>query len=276
MSEDIPSEDVWGVSVPALIGSRYSGSLDRGLAILGCFSDERPWLGIREISRELGMKQSTTHRYLATLVKLGYVKQGYRRMYALRLGVTRLGMSAMSEMDLREHAHTYLQALRDQTTYTASIATLDGPEIVYVDRLLSNRRDQRAFRQLPADARLLHCTAIGKALLAWLPEPEFSRLTAGLRLSRLGPNTITYTPTLRAELQAVVEQGFAVSDQECAHGLCAIAAPVRDTSEVVAAVGVAAYSSVISAGEMVDGLGHHLLTCADRISARLGYRRRDE
>jgi DNA-binding MarR family transcriptional regulator len=66
-------------SVPSLREPRYSQSLERGLAILGCFSPERPVLGIADIADELGMSRSTTHRYVITLVALGYLEQGASR-----------------------------------------------------------------------------------------------------------------------------------------------------------------------------------------------------
>src|SRR5690349_17327870 len=92
-------------SVPSLREPRYSQSLERGLAILSCFSARRPVLGIAEIAEDLGMSRSTTHRYVITLVALGYLEQGDSRKYRLGLRVTDLGMAALSSTGLREHAH---------------------------------------------------------------------------------------------------------------------------------------------------------------------------
>src|ERR1700723_223939 len=77
----------------ALTGeARYSQSLERGLAILECFTPERPLQGIAELADALGMSRSTTHRYVITLVALGYLRQGERRKYRLALRVTDLGL----------------------------------------------------------------------------------------------------------------------------------------------------------------------------------------
>src|SRR5271166_1897699 len=122
-------------SVPDLREPRYSQSLERGLAILTCFTPERPVLGIADIADDLGMTRSTTHRYVTTLTALGYLEQGASRKYRLGIRVTDLGMSAMSSTGLREHARPYLEELRQHTHYTVSLAVLDGPEILYVDRL---------------------------------------------------------------------------------------------------------------------------------------------
>ena len=97
-----------------------------------------------------------------------------------------------------------------------------------------------------------------------------------MKLTKRGPNTITRKKALREELEEIQAAGFAVGDQELAAELYAIAAPVRNEArEVVAAVNLAA-SAIITLEELVDALGPHLVSTADRISARLGYRRDDE
>ena len=270
-------EPAW--SIPSLREPRYSQSLERGLAILGCFSPKRPVMGIADIADELGMSRSTTHRYVITLVALGYLEQGASRKYRLGLRVTDLGMSALNSTGLREHAHPYLEELRQRTSYTAGLAVLDGTDVLYIDRVRSFRRGQvKADLDLQAGSRLpAYCTAKGKLLLASLPEGEQRELLGAIKPVKRGPNTITNKKALREELEQVGEAGFAVDDEELAADLYAIAVPVRDAAcEVVAAVGLSAHSSAISLEEMVDALSPHLLATADRISARLGYRRADE
>src|SRR3984885_10494136 len=120
-------------SIPSLREPRYSQSLERGLAILGCFTPKRPVLGIADIADELGMSRSTTHRYVITLVALGYLEQGASRKYRLGLRVTDLGMAALNSTGLREHAHGYLEELRQQTSYSAGLGVLEGTEVLLVD-----------------------------------------------------------------------------------------------------------------------------------------------
>src|SRR3954451_7630768 len=163
-------EPAW--SIPSLREPRYSQSLERGLVILSCFTPRRPVLGIADIADELGMSRSTTHRYVITLLALGYLEQGASRKYRLGLRVTDLGMSALNSTGLREHAGPYLEELRQRTSYTASLGVLDGPEVLYVDQARSFRRgraggDARTGSRLPA-----YCTAMGKLLLANLPEAD--------------------------------------------------------------------------------------------------------
>jgi IclR family pca regulon transcriptional regulator len=275
--DDNGQEPAW--SIPSLREPRYSQSLERGLAILGCFTPKRPVLGIADIADELGMSRSTTHRYVITLVALGYLEQGASRKYRLGLRVTDLGMSALNSTGLREHAHPYLEELRQRTSYTTSLGVLDETEVLYVDRVRSFRRGQAKIDlNLHTGSRVpAYCTSMGKLLLANLPEPEQRDLLAQLKLGKRGPNTITSKKALREELDEVQAAGFAVDDQEFAAELYGIAAPVRNEArDVVAAVDLVAPSSLISLEELVDALGPHLVSTADRISARLGYRRDDE
>ncbi len=266
-------------ALPILRGPRYSQSLERGLAILGCFTSEHPILGIADIADELGMSRSTTHRYVTTLLALGYLEQGRSRKYRLGLRVTDLGMSALNATGLRENVHPFLEELRERTGYTIGLAVLDGAEILYVDRARSWRRAEREtdLGLFPGSRLPAYCTAMGKVMLAYLPEEVQRELIAQLKLERKSPSTITSKQALRAEFEQIVEDGYAVNDQELRPGLQAIAVPVRDESrEVIAAVGIAASPEAISLTELTDALGPHLLSSAARISSRLGYRRDDE
>ncbi|MGH2878747.1 MAG: IclR family transcriptional regulator [Solirubrobacteraceae bacterium] len=259
--------------------TRYSQSVVRGLAILETFTPTRQVQGVAEIADPLGMSRSTAHRYIITLTALGYLEQTASRRYRLGLRVTNLGMSALSSSELGEQAESYLADLCRRTGYTASLAILDGAEIVYLGRARSFKRGRhkiehkvRIGSRSPA-----YCTALGKVLLANLPGSAQDEIIYEIDLKRRTANTITTKKALRAEIEHVGEQGLAVSDEEQYDGLIAIATGVRDGSrDVVAAISLAAHVSMISVEEMCDALGPHLTSTADQISARLGYRRDDE
>jgi IclR family pca regulon transcriptional regulator len=274
------SEDVEGGRVvPRLREPRYSQSLERGLAILTCFTPQRPVMGIADIADELGMSRSTTHRYMITLVELGYLEQGGSRKYRLGLRVTDLGMSVLNSMSLREHARPDLEELRQETRFTVNLAILDGSEILYVDRMRGSRPGQSKIDfDLQAGSRLpASCTALGKLLLAYLPDAEQEALIASLKLAKGGPNAIASKKALKAELGQIAEEGLAVDDEELAAEVQAIAAPVRSSGgEVIAAVGLVGLRSMITVDELVVSLSPYLIATAARISARLGFRRDDE
>jgi IclR family pca regulon transcriptional regulator len=265
--------------VPVLTDPRYSQSLERGLAILRCFTPERSVLGIAEIADDTGMSRSTTHRYVITLVRLGFLEQRASRKYGLGLRVTDLGMAALNSTGLREPSRPYLEELRQHTSLTASLSVLDGLEILYVERARSFRRGQheidlnlRVGSRLPA-----YCTSMGKVLLANLSKVEQEELIADTVMLRRGPNSVVSKKALRTQLKHVYKQGLAVNQEELAQGLVSIACPVRGESrEVVAAINLAAHVSMVSLKEMVDTCSRDLLVTADNISARLGFRRDDE
>lgn len=258
---------------------RFSQSLERGLEVLECFSPKHPVRGVNEIAHELGMSRPTTHRYMSTLLELGYLQQQKNRKYMLTLAVTNLGMSAMNSMSLPEHAARHMRELREESRLTIVLAVLDGPRALCIERVGGSRPGQRAIDQhLQVGALLdLHSSALGKVLLAYLAPEQQKDLSGQLELSKQGPNTITGKRAFAAELTRVREEGLASDDQESSPDIQALAAPVLDEyGEVVAAIGLHGHIQAISLEQLRASLSPHLLTAAARISARLGYRRPDQ
>ena len=254
----------------------FSQSLERGLGILAAFTPTRPSLGVSELARAVGLSRSTTHRYMATLTRLGYLRQDpASRRYRLGPRVLDLGFSAINSMELPELARPHLQHLSDETGHTVNMAILDGPEIVYVERVRSSQAGQSQIDlNLHVGSRLpAYCTSMGKVLLAYLPPQERERTLDELELVGRGPNTVTERDALCAELDRVRDAGLAVNDEELAAGLRSIAVPVRARSgEVEAAINVAVHRTMGSMNDLIARLGPVLRRTADEISARAGYR----
>jgi IclR family pca regulon transcriptional regulator len=253
-----------------------SQSLERGLAILSAFKAATPELGISELARGLGLTRSTSHRYVATLTRLGYLQQNpHTRKYRLGPRVVDLGLSAINSMELREISAPHLQQLSDETGHTVNMAILDGVDIVYIERCRSSQQGQREIDlNLHVGSRLpAYCTSMGKVLLAFLPDDEQRRLLGRIEFAERGPNTLTDRKALAAELARVGDAGLAVNNEELAYGLRSIATPVRgQNGEVVAAINVAVHRTAVSIGDLVEGLGPKLMRTASDISARIGYR----
>jgi IclR family pca regulon transcriptional regulator len=251
--------------------ARFSSSLVAGLAILNCFSAEHPQLGIAALADRLNMTRSTTHRYAATLVALGYLEQDPARRYRLAPRVADLGLALLNSMALRLGAREPLQRLRAQTGRTVSMAILDGEHIRYVERLRGWRHGQHAADlELGLAARQpIHCTAMGKVLLAYLPGDRREGLIGELKLSRGGPpNAITGKGDLRVELERVRKTGLGVSDEEQAVGLRAIAAPVLDEEGLaLAAIAVSVPTEAFSRRRLVSELGPAVRETAGRVGA---------
>jgi IclR family pca regulon transcriptional regulator len=256
----------------------FSQSLERGLAILSSFSENTPILGIADLARAAGLNKSTTHRYVATLAKLGYVQQDPEtKRYSLGPRVVDLGFAAINSMEITRVAGHHLQALSDETGYTVSMAVLDGPDIVYVDRRRSGRASNFAMGlHLHVGSRLpAYCTSMGKVLLAHRDPAELRALLDRTDLARRGPKTITAREHLMTALNRVRHNGIAVNDEELAAGLRSVAAPVWDRSgRVVAAVNIAIHLTVWNASveSVVSRLEGPLRHTVAEISARLGYR----
>ncbi|GIE91954.1 IclR family transcriptional regulator [Actinoplanes regularis] len=255
-----------------------SQSLERGLLILSAFADGGLLLGIADLARSVGLNRSTAYRYVATLAKLGYVQQDPdTRKYSLGPRVIDLGFAALASMEVTRVAMRHLQALSDETGCAASMAVLDGQDIVYVERCRSRRAGTMSMDlNLHVGSRLpAYCTSMGKVLLAYREPGTLRALLDRTDLARRGPKTITMREQLTSALARVRQTGIAISDEELAPGLRSIAAPVRDrTGHVVAAINVAVHLTTWTAAieSVVGRLEVPLRRTAAEISARLGYR----
>ncbi|MFE9094493.1 IclR family transcriptional regulator [Streptomyces sp. NPDC007264] len=256
----------------------FSQSLERGLLILASFSESRPVLGISDLGRSVGLNRSTTYRYVATLAKLGYLQQDPdSKKYSLGPRVVDLGFAAINSLEITRFAGPSLQGLSDETGYTVSMAVLDGPDIVYLDRRRSGRADSFALGlHLHVGSRLpAYCTALGKVLLAHQEPAALRELIDRTDLARRGPKTITAREQLMVALARVRRTGIALNDEELAPGLRSLAAPVRDrTGAVVAAVNIAVHLTVWNASveSVMTRLEGPLRRTTAEISTRLGHR----
>ncbi|GAA1635237.1 IclR family transcriptional regulator [Actinoplanes couchii] len=260
-------------------GGAFSQSLERGLTILSSFSEARPVLGIADISRAVNLTKSTTHRYVATLARLGYLQQDPEtRKYSLGPKVVDLGFAAVNSLEINRVAAPCLQALADETGYTVSMAVLDGIDLVYVERRRSSRAagayalglNLHVGSRLPA-----YCTSMGKVLLAHQEPAALRKILDRVDFARRGPKTLTNREQLTTALARIRQCGVAVNDEELAAGLRSVAAPVRDrTGRVVAAINIAVHLTVWSttADSVVSRLERPLRQTAAEISTRLGHR----
>lgn len=248
---------------------RFSQSLERGLAVLGCFDSQRPVRGIADLADELGLSRSTTHRYVVTLLELGYLEQEPNRKYRLGLRVSDLGMSALDSIALREQTRVHLQRLANETGMTAMLGILDGSEVLCVQMARAGSASGLQSSGTHVGSRVAsHATAMGKLLLAHLSDEQRSGVLDRLKLRKLAPNTITSRKRLVQELEQVREQGIALEEQELAAGLSAIAAPVYDeNTEVNAAIALIASDST-SASELAGLHGTRLQRAGNQVSTR--------
>jgi IclR family transcriptional regulator, pca regulon regulatory protein len=255
-------------------GTSTSQSLERGLAILSAFGSDRPLVGVSELSRELALSRSTAHRYIATLAQLGYLQQDPEsKRYRLGPKVLDLGFAAINSMDVREIAAPHLRRLSDETGH--NLAILDGTDVVYIERCRTPQPGQREIDlNLHVGARLpAYCTAMGKAILAFLPEERREEVIARVDFVKRGPNTLTDPDDFREELERIRVAGIAINDEELAYGLRSIAAPIHSHSgEVLAALNLAVHRTMVSMDELIERFGPPVKQSAHDISVGMGHR----
>jgi IclR family pca regulon transcriptional regulator len=254
---------------------RQSLSLKVGLDVLGCFTAAQPELGSAEIGAILGVGGARVHRRISTLRDLGYLEARPTRRDRITVKVVNLGLATLSSIGLPQDAQPFLEELAQRTSYTASIAILDGEEIVMERTILAIGAGKTMLGRVLAPGRRLpaYCTAPGKVLLAHLPHYVREERLGELVLPSRTSNTITHDGELREELARVGERGIGRDDQECHPGLISLAAPVRDEwGETAAAVSLSASAQNVSLETLVGTAQGALLATAWELSARLGYR----
>ena len=207
---------------------RRSRSMEYSLALLECFTGEWRTLGIADMADLLGLSRSTTHRYALTLVVEGWLEQDSHRKYRLGDRAADVGHSILALIAARAGSWPVLQELREQTGHTASFGVLDGARATYVQRAHSHGRGQyHADGDLgPGSHVPLHCTALGKAMLASQPYKRQRELIAEMKLTREGPNTIVAKHEFLQVLARSKAAGIAISDEEHAAGARSIAVAV--------------------------------------------------
>jgi DNA-binding IclR family transcriptional regulator len=248
------------------------GALLHGLAILDLFSADQRVLTVGEIARRLDMHKSSASRLAATLSTAGYLETAGAAAGRYRLGSKLLGLAALAaDADaLPRVATPVLERLVAQCGETGHVAVLDGIEVVtvgVVDGWHSVRMHSTVGKRSPA-----HATAIGKALLAALPDAEVRRRYGRRALDRRTPNTIRTVAELVAQLGEVRAAGWAADREELEDGLRCIAAPVADhTGAIVGAVGLSGPADRITPAA-ARRLGRDLKSTAAEVSGALGAR----
>ncbi|KQZ75729.1 IclR family transcriptional regulator [Nocardioides sp. Root151] len=201
--------------------------LGKAVTILRAFRAEDKALPLAELVRRTGLHKATVHRQVGELVAtrlLDRVEGGYR----LSGGLFELGMRASVERSLLEVAMPFLQDLYERTHETVHLGIREGHEVVYVAKIGGHR--QAAAPSRTGGRMPVHCTAIGKALLAWA-DPELRREVLAGPLERRTPRTVVAPGMLRRQLDAIVERGVSYEHEESAVGIVCVAAPVLDADE---------------------------------------------
>ena len=233
------------------------------------FTMERQTVTAAEIGRQLGIHKSTASRIAQNLALSGYlVPTSNGPGYRLSGKLTRLGAIAAADTNLTTVSTEHVQTLVDDVGETCHVGVLEGREavtVVLVDGTYSVRMHSWVGKRSDA-----HITAMGKVLLAGLPESTVDMLFSGRTLEKRTAHTVGTTAALKAQLAVVRRRGFGLDDQELELGLRCVAVPIVDHSRrVVAALTISGAASRIVISHM-DTYVEKAKACAAKISAALG------
>jgi len=211
-------------------GANSVQSLARAFELLELLADAGGSQGLSQLSASSGLPLTTIHRLMSTLVQQGYARHETSRRYALGPRLIRLGAAA-SHM-LGSWAKPHLAELVEITGETANLAVLEGDRVVY----LAQAPGKHSMRMFTEPGRQVdpHCTAVGKAMLAWLPERQVRDLLTRTGMAARTPNTITNPDLLVAHLGVIRQQGFAVDEGEQEVGVRCVAVAVPDSPSLAA------------------------------------------
>lgn len=241
-------------------------SLAKGFRVLEVFDPREPELTLSQIAARADLDPGTTFRLVKTLVQLGYLLPVEAKRYRLSLKVLDLGFNTFAQMDFTTIARPILRALLGPVNEAASIAVLDSPELVYVERVQVPLGrlgiSQRVGGRVPA-----FCTAVGHAILAYLPMDERIQILDARPRTKMTPNTPVTIREIEQRLGKVRELGYAVSDQDTVLGVRVIAAAIFDPDgRPWAAISAAAPWMACSLREFVDQTAPALVAAAQQLT----------
>jgi DNA-binding IclR family transcriptional regulator len=244
-------------------------ALDRAFAVLDLLGESDTPLGLAQVASSLQLHKSTAHRFLMVLEKHRMVERTVGGKFRLGLKLFDLGNRSIEQYDLRERAQPHLRRLVAETEETAHLCILEGTHVIYIDKI-EPARSVRMITRIGA-SNPVHCTSVGKAMLAFLPEERLTDILGHLRFERYTNHTLSTVEALRAEIEKTRRRGYAVDDEEFEEGLRCIAVPVLDAQRLpVAAVSVSGPSFRVTA-QKLPSIANHLLQCVRGISVDMGF-----
>lgn len=244
-------------------------SLLKAIAIMNLFSPDEPRLTLAEISRRLDIPKSTAHNLLNTLLSEGFIEKTDSDAYALGTHLITLTQSVRVNVELRDRAAPLLRQLADSCDESTYLTYRDGDYALYIYAVESSRRLMA--RTAVGDRVPLHCTSVGKAILAYLPHQEIRDIVQRVGLPAFTPHTITDPEALYTDLAAVRKQGFAIDRAEHEPGTYCLGAPVRDAQgRVIGACSLSGTDPGIVHERMLE-LSQQIMYTAQEISRRMGY-----
>ncbi len=226
---------------PSQSQSASVGVISKVLLILEALQNSSTGLGLKAICTATGINKSTAHRFLEHLRREGYLLRTDAGAYLIGPRLTQMSTCASRSASLQAVARPILSDLWRSTQETVNLGVMDHGTLLYVD-VMESQHEFRLVSRIGA-RRPLHVTALGKALMAFLPASEYERALSGVVFQRITPNTICNMVQLRAELEKVRRDGYAVDNEEVLLGCRCISAPILNSDRI--AVGALSVSGPV-------------------------------
>ncbi|MBW2059672.1 MAG: IclR family transcriptional regulator [Deltaproteobacteria bacterium] len=201
-------------------------SIEKAACILDLFAADTPRLSATEIARRLGTKASIIYPILRTLQTSAYLMRDEDKKYSLGFKFLERANLVLQRLDLHTVAQKYLKKLANTCSVNAHLGILYGYKVLYLHREVGS--SNVFIREIVGLSEPAYCTALGKTLLASLPEDEQESYLTRESLVPFTPHTITSPDALRVELGRIRRDGFAISNEEAHEGVVGVAAPVTD------------------------------------------------
>ena len=239
------------------------------MRLLQLFSESPQGLAAKEVAGRSRLPGSTVHRFLTNLHASGFLNCSGDGVYHLGIACFAIGQAALAQLDIRRVSLPYLQELNRQTRETIHLTVRHGLTAVYVEKLDSPEQ-LRIFSRIGA-AVPLYCTAVGKVMLAYMPDDERKKVLPQLGIKRLTPNTVGNLQELEAELYRVRKNGYACDLEEHELHIRCVAAPIWDRAGCVNASLSATAPMVRMAVTRLRQIAPLIQTAGLQISRELGY-----
>lgn len=246
--------------------------LTRAAEILGCFTITEPEKTLSELAAMTALNKSTVFRIMETLEDLSWVRKiPDTGCYRMGFGIFELGSRAVNGIDFYRASRPHLENLVKVTRQAAHLVIHNSGETLYLNKL----ENPDLFIAQPSSIGMrlpMHCTAVGKVLLAWMDEEKARAIVKEKGLRRATAHTITDEKVLFENISKIREQGYAVDNEEIQAGLKCVAAPVYDhTGKVIAAISVSGLKEYFKQQRIYLKI-QSVVQAAQAISADLGYR----
>ncbi len=253
---------------------KHIKSVEKAMKILSAFSVDEPELGVIELSKKVGLYKSTVSRFLETLQQEDFVRKNPETgKYKLGMKMFFLGRIPVEQLDIAQHAKPYLKQLFGKFDETVSLAIHDDENIISIDRIVSTKQVAMRPRGLIAP---FHCSALGKAIVAFLPEDEVDAFIIRNGMPPYTKKTITDPENLKDNLKEIRKKGYAFDNEEHEDWLKCMAVPLRDyTGNVTGSISISVPSERLT-DTLFNAILETLIEIRDKASQDLGYKKSAE